>query len=318
MRRFLGGMMCALALAGTARAQTEELFVVDGGSNRISVVQGGVVIRSWSEPSNAMPIAVVNTVRTYVQYSSSFGSEYLLDGTPTGTTYSYQGESNAGQNVDGGSDGVEFNYLAGWNDGAIWRYDLNWASPTRLFAVSGPTGVTYDSSNGHLWVISFSNQNVTEYDMSGNALSSFGYSTSSGWMGCLAYESSTDTLWATDFSNGNLYQFSKTGSVLQTLAVPAIAGYAWGGEFSANSGPPTPRCIYQVTKTKLLANACGVVCDACPYVRGDLVCTVECQSPGECRTRLKGFNSCPNGSGCKVIADLVGCDVPPQNCKRCR
>lgn len=318
MRRGLWGLLCGLALAGSASAQTEELYIVDGGSRVISVVQGGAVVRSWVGADVAMPIAVIDTVRTYGMYSTNSGAEYLPDGTPTGVTYTYQGESNTGQNIDGGTDGLEYIFLAAWNNGAIWRFDLDWKNPEVLFAVSGPTGVTYDSSTGNLWVISFNNQNVTEYDMSGTVISSFSYSTSSAWMGCLAYEASTDTLWATDFSNGTMYQFSKTGSVLQSFVVPGIAGYAWGGEFAVDRGPPTPRCIYQVNKTKLLANACGVVCDVCPYVRGDLVCTVECQSPTECRTRLKGFNACANGSGCKIIADLVGCDVPPRNCKRCR
>lgn len=316
MRRVFWGLVCGLALVGSASAQTEELYIVDGSSQVISVVQGGSVVRSWTGPSNAMPIAVINKVRTYVQFASGFGSEYQFDGTPTGTTYTHQGESNAGQNIDGATDGVEYNYLAGWNDNAIWRYDLDWQNPVSLFAANGPTGVTYDSSTGNLWVIAHNNQKVEEYTTGGSLISSFSFSTSSGWMGCLAYEASTDTLWSTDFSNGTMYQFSKTGSILQSFVVPGIAGYAWGGEFAA--GPPTPRCIYQVTKTKLLADACGVVCDVCPYVRGDLVCTVECQSPSECRTRLKGFNACANGSGCKVIADLVGCNEPPRNCKRCR
>lgn len=86
-----------------------------------------------------------------------------------------------------------------------------------------------------------------------------------------------------------------------------------------NFGPPVARCIYEVHKVKMMANACGHVCDECPYTVGDLVCTNECPNGGaDCRTRLKGFNACGNGAACKVIADLVGCDFPPQNCKRCR
>ncbi|MCC7293685.1 MAG: hypothetical protein IT449_16630 [Phycisphaerales bacterium] len=88
---------------------------------------------------------------------------------------------------------------------------------------------------------------------------------------------------------------------------------------SVECGPPTARCIYQVNKVKNMATLCGVVCDTCPYVRGDLVCTNECPNgTADCRERLKGFNACPNGAACKVIADLVGCDIPPGNCKRCR
>ncbi|MCC7291492.1 MAG: hypothetical protein IT449_05460 [Phycisphaerales bacterium] len=86
-----------------------------------------------------------------------------------------------------------------------------------------------------------------------------------------------------------------------------------------NFGPPVARCIYEVHKVKLMADECGHVCDACDYTVGDLVCTNECPNGGaDCRTRLKGFNACGNGGACKVIADLVGCDIPPQNCKRCR
>lgn len=87
---------------------------------------------------------------------------------------------------------------------------------------------------------------------------------------------------------------------------------------SVKCGPPTPRCIYQVSKVKNKANLCGKVCDTCPYVRGDLVCTTECRSTADCASRLRGFNACPNGAACKVSADLVGCDAPPRNCKRCR
>ncbi len=84
------------------------------------------------------------------------------------------------------------------------------------------------------------------------------------------------------------------------------------------AGPPTPRCIYQVSKVKNKANLCGTVCDTCPYVRGDLICTNECRDSNDCASRLRGFNACPNGAACKVSADLVGCDIPPRDCKRCR
>jgi hypothetical protein len=87
---------------------------------------------------------------------------------------------------------------------------------------------------------------------------------------------------------------------------------------SVKCGPPTPRCIYQVTKVKSKTNLCGAACTDCPYSRGDLVCTNECQSNDDCRGSLKGFNACSNGSACLVKASLVGCDLPPADCKRCR
>ncbi len=97
------------------------------------------------------------------------------------------------------------------------------------------------------------------------------------------------------------------------------APYCPGIAVLGKQGEPKPKCIYQVNKVKNMANLCGAVCADCPYVRGDLVCTNECPNGGaDCRTRLKGFNACSNGAACKVIADLVGCEVPPGNCKRCR
>jgi len=86
------------------------------------------------------------------------------------------------------------------------------------------------------------------------------------------------------------------------------------------TGPTTPRCIYQITKVKNLTNACGnATCADCPYSRGDLVCgAVECSDASECRSSLKGTNGCSNGTGCKIKAELVGCDIPPRNCRTCR
>ncbi|MCG3130741.1 MAG: hypothetical protein FLDDKLPJ_01513 [Phycisphaerae bacterium] len=108
------------------------------------------------------------------------------------------------------------------------------------------------------------------------------------------------------------------GDVYANPGYNRFPGFDYTFETFCCQGPPTPRCIYQVSKVKNKANACGQVCDACPYVRGDLVCTIECRDGSDCPTRLRGFNACPNGGACKVSADLVGCDIPPQNCKRCR
>jgi len=85
-------------------------------------------------------------------------------------------------------------------------------------------------------------------------------------------------------------------------------------------GPPKPRCIYQVNKVKNLTNLCGnATCADCPYTRGDIVCTTECPNgSGDCRTSLKGTNACSGGTACKIKAGLLGCDIPPRNCKRCR
>lgn len=225
----LSATLCLL-LSFPSRSQSSEYFIVDGGSGVLSVVQNGAVVRSFNQRNTGpMPIAVAGTIRTYAQFAE-IGSEYDLAGNWTGTDYPFGGPT--GQNVDGATDGVQNNWIAAWNQAGIYRTDRDWQNPTLQFAVpGGPTGVAYDGNTGNLWVIDFANQVVAEYDLGGNVLSFFLYSSASAWLGCLAWEPATDTLWATDFSNGDVYQFDKAGNVLQTLSVPAIAGYAWGGEF---------------------------------------------------------------------------------------
>jgi len=220
------GALVASAVAGP----TSEWFISDGNSRRISVVQGSSVVRSWIGRDDAMTLAVINTVRTYGEYHTNFGSEYKLDGTWTGVDYPYQG-GPADQRVDGGTDGVSRNFEAAWNDGGIWQYTLDWKNPQRLFSANGPTGVTYDLKTGNLWVIEYGTKRVVQYTTAGAVVSAFPYTTGSGWLGCLAYEPATDTLWAEEFNTGRIYQFDKNGNVLQTEVISALAGYAWGGEF---------------------------------------------------------------------------------------
>lgn len=99
------------------------------------------------------------------------------------------------------------------------------------------------------------------------------------------------------------------------FGVPASNAIVVGGK----TGPPTPRCIYQANKVKNLTNVCGgLTCNDCPYTRGDLICTTECRSTDDCRPTLKGTNACSQGTACKIKANLVGCNIPPTNCKRCR
>jgi hypothetical protein len=86
---------------------------------------------------------------------------------------------------------------------------------------------------------------------------------------------------------------------------------------SVKCGPPTPRCVYNVSKVKAKADICGRPCLTCPYSRGDAICTIECASNDDCADRLRGFSACPEGGACKVSADLVGCMEPPRGCKRC-
>lgn len=207
-----------------------EYYIVDGQSAQLSVVQGNSIIRSWTtrDPGEQMPIAVADTVRTFAEHPGYFGSEYDYNGNWTGTDYPDVGGPQ-GQRIDGGTDGVRRNFLAGYNDGGIWQYDRDWTNPVRLFSAISPTGVTYDTMTGNLWVIEHGISSVSEYTVDGTLLSSFSFG--SGWRGCLAYEPATDTLWLSEFASGEIFQFAKDGTLLQSEVIPGLGGYAWGGEF---------------------------------------------------------------------------------------
>ncbi len=233
MKRTLLAIFCGAGLAVSAFAQSSDYYLSDGSSLTISVLNERTIARQWQARSDSMPIAVSGTIRTYCEYSSNFGSEYALDGTWTGVDYPHRGEPNGGQNVDGATDGEERNWLAGFNDGAIWEFNSAWESPIRLFEAPSPTGVTYDATSGNLWVVQFSTGTIVQYTLSGQQVSSFAYSSPSNWLGALAWEPATDTLWAEEFSTGTVYQFDKEdGTVLQEFVVPGLAGYVWGGEFA--------------------------------------------------------------------------------------
>ena len=206
-----------------------EMYITDGASGQLSVVQGNAIVRSWAQRNSCLPIAVSSTVKTYGEFTSEFGSEYDYNGTWSGTDYPDAGPN--GQRVDGATDGAGRNWFAGFGDSAIYECDANWANPVLLFAVNGPTGVTYDATTGNLWVISFSDQAIHEFQLDGTLVSSFPYTSSSSWLGCLGWEPATDTLWCNDFSLGNLRQYDKAGNLLQDVLIPGLTGYTWGGEF---------------------------------------------------------------------------------------
>lgn len=83
-------------------------------------------------------------------------------------------------------------------------------------------------------------------------------------------------------------------------------------------GPEQPRCVYQVKAVRPVADICGQPCDECRYVKGDMICTLDC--PGDdskCALRLSGYVACANGAGCLVRANLTGCLMKPPECDQC-
>jgi hypothetical protein len=90
-------------------------------------------------------------------------------------------------------------------------------------------------------------------------------------------------------------------------------------QVTGKCGPPVPKCIYQVRSIKIKKDLCGnPSCTDCPYAVGDIICTHDCQTGDDCSGSLRGTSACPKGSVCKVVANLVACDICPRGAKRCR
>jgi hypothetical protein len=248
--KIVAGLVVALgavALSAQAAGPVSDYYIIDGNNFNCYLVNGLNVTTLFQTRDDQMPLAVVDTIRTYGEYNTDFGSEYTLGGTWTGVDYGAGGGPD-GQRVDGTTDGVNYNYMAAWNDQSIWEFDRTWGGGKKLFDVpGGATGVTYDVTTGYLWVINHGSQQVEEYTLDGSLVSSFGFNTSSGWLGALAYEPASDTLWATDFSNGAMYNWAKDGTLLDQLSYPELAGYAWGGEFAI----PAPATLSLLTLSLL-------------------------------------------------------------------
>jgi hypothetical protein len=239
--------VCALAVSTQAAGPVSDYYIVDGNNFNCYLVNGTNVTTLFQTRDDQMVIAVADTIRLYGEYPEDFGSEYDLSGNWMGVDYP-AGGGPAEQRVDGTTDGTHYNYMAAWNDQSIWRFDRTWGNGEYLFAVpGGTTGVTYDVTTSHLWVIDHDDKQVQEYTMDGSLVSSFGWSTSSGWMGALAYEPASDTLWATDFLNGDMYNYAKDGTLIDMVNLPQLAGYAWGGEFAI----PAPATLSLLTLSLL-------------------------------------------------------------------
>ena len=245
-----GAIACA-ALAGTAaNAQTSTLYVTDGDSSRMAIVQGGIATIVTTH-NKGYPIAVNGSV-WIGDYNGTQPNtiEYDLAGTATGNFAPY----SAVFAVDATTDGTRAYQLGNAFNTSSTVYSLNAdlsGAPTAMFNVSGSdiVGITYDNASGNIWVSD--RTTMFQYTTGGSLVSSFAHSSGRG---CIAYEAATDTLWYVTNGSNNITQYSKTGSLLQTVSVPNLASNNWGAEFAFGGSPTftlttSGTCPGQVTVT---------------------------------------------------------------------
>ena len=227
-------IVAGLVLAGavsTAYAQTDTLYVTDGDSARMAIVQGGTLQSVATTHVRGYPIAVRNTIWIGDYNGGQPNSiEYDLSGIPTGNAVLYTPHFA----VDGGVNGNK-NYELGdafSTSATVYVADADWQNETPMFTVSGSdlVGITFDTVNGTIWI---SDQSfIYEYNLAGNLVSQFAHSSGRG---CIAYEPSSDTIWYVTNSSDTITQYSKTGQVMQTLQISGLTSNNWGAEFAVSS-----------------------------------------------------------------------------------
>lgn len=197
------------------------------------IVMNGNVIQQFPHATNDLAIAVVDTIRAMQWDGSGNGSEYDLNGNVLNANI--YAPCCGAQLLDGTTDGTSFNYTATWTGGNVFQTDRNWANQTLLFNTGfAVTGITYDLTNGTLWIAEDNNGNIYNYDLSGNILGQFNIG--SGRWGALAWEPLTDTLWTVNNNNSEIRQLDKNGNILYS-AIIADFGNIWGGEFEMRAVP---------------------------------------------------------------------------------
>jgi hypothetical protein len=134
---------------------------------------------------------------------------------------------------DSTTDGTH-NYLVDFDTGVVYQTARDFTNPVALFNVSAyELGITYDAVDHSLWISDWAGTMVTQYSLSGTALSSFdtGYFEN----GALALDPGDQTLWmVTNGLDNNLRQYSKAGAL---LSVGPNVGYTLGGEFNETPEP---------------------------------------------------------------------------------
>ena len=233
--------LCGLAMAVlglTTQSQASVIYLTDGDSSIAYAVDltAGTFLGSFQTFSSAYPIAVTDTIRLGHRDNGA-GQEYDLDGSPTGVNW--PGGSQITQLLDGTTDGSTYNFAVSCCDAVegVYRFDRFWGNAELLFSLpSGGSGITYDPTNGTIWVTLFDGT-LREFDLAGTQLNSF--STGVG-MAALAYDPSLDSFWTFD-QRDTFTNFDRSGNVIGSVVVSEFPNNnLFGGEIAMSATEQVP------------------------------------------------------------------------------
>lgn len=231
-------LLATFVVAGGSLFGGPVFYLFDGDSlkgQKVDVTAGTVT--SFDTFDKGYPVAIVgNVIRLHDRRDSSAvgGTEYDLNGVPTGNTFAGNDTSGIDQLLDGTTDGT-YNYAvqccAAVN--RVWRADLTWQGFTPLFDLpSGGSGITYDPIGNALFVADFEGT-IIQYSMTGTVLNTYNVGTV---YAALAYDAASDTLFAHGNGSDGIYQLSKTGTVLNSYTAAGLSSNIWGGEIADSFG----------------------------------------------------------------------------------
>jgi hypothetical protein len=195
--------------------------MLDGDGHTMVIVNGLTTTNvAMNATDQEYAVAVANTVRTWAAYPAQNGHEYSLAGTPLGSNYPNNFNS---QMLDGTTNGTATNWALRWDTGEVYATTRTWGSPTLAFDVDPGntldwTGITYQPTNNTFWFISRNSDILRQFTAAGVQLQSFSVF-NRDYRG-LAYDPANGTLWSWDQPTKTLVQFSTGGAQLSTTAYP--------------------------------------------------------------------------------------------------
>jgi len=231
--RLSAGLFCVvLAVVSSAPclAQTSDLYMlwapVQAPNLGVTYVyQGGTNIWSWTHAADAeQALAVVGGTVRQVTHSGSYngGSEYTLNGVPTGTTYDF-----AYSVYDATTDGV-YIYAWNWYSSQLDRYSLDWEFIEVVFDLPpqydrGFMGITWDPSTGSIWLAPWIFDPahygfLYNYDLQGNLLGTIALDNPASGGNGLAMDWADNTIWFFSWTDQRYEQYEMDGTYLGSIS----------------------------------------------------------------------------------------------------
>lgn len=236
-------LLTAIGTASAAHAQSTPYYLLNGDAQTGYIVRDGAVQSTFSAPGSGptalYPIRFDGAKFLLSQRDGGAAVEYNADGTPTGTTYTHPGQ-NVDQVLDGATDGTHTYAVrcctGDANTDGLYRGDLNFGGLT-LLSSTGISGVTFATSNGHLFTTDFEGM-LSELSATGELLNS--WNTDVSTPAALAYEASSNSLWFIGNGSPTIFNYSLAGERLQQINIAGLAGNnIYGGEMPGDTTPST-------------------------------------------------------------------------------